>query len=147
MSNAPSTPTPATPKSGPSPARTFPFPGLVALAFLAELALGLATAGCDSDGHHAHDAGAIAAPTDLSATPVQGGVHLSWADRSDDEDGFMVMRKPGSAEWTELGLVAANTTSFHDTMVASGTTYHYFVHALRDQMASAPSNEVVITAP
>lgn len=37
-------------------------------------------------------ASAPAAPTVLAAAPLAGGAHLTWADNSDNETEFMVMR-------------------------------------------------------
>ncbi len=83
----------------------------------------------------------------LTATPLAGGVHLTWRDNSSDEDMFMIMKKEGSGAFTTLPSLPANTTQYHDTATRSGRTYTYMVHAMRGSDISDPSNEVMITIP
>ena len=88
-----------------------------------------------------------AAPTNLKAAPLGGGAHLTWKDNSTDEDGFMIMRKDGTAAYMMLTTVPFNTIAFHDAPLVSGTTYSYMVHAMKGDSLSAPSNEVMIKIP
>lgn len=93
-----------------------------------------------------------APPTELKATSVSGGVHLTWKDNSTDEMHFMVMRMMeghagAEAEMKEIGSVDANVTAYHDATVESGMTYMYTVAAMADGGGEADSNEVELVAP
>src|SRR5262245_52809052 len=87
--------------------------------------------------------GGPAAPTNLTAAPMGGGVHLTWTDNSDDEDGFDIERKvdQGNAAFATLDSVPFDSTIYHDAAVAPGTTYAYRVRAKRATSYSAYSNE------
>jgi hypothetical protein len=90
-----------------------------------------------------------AAPTTLKATALArgGGVDLSWADKSSNEDGFQVERKTGAAgTWQLLTFVGANTVKYSDTSTLSKTSYSYRVRAFNAAGVSAYSNEVTATA-
>jgi hypothetical protein len=110
--------------------------------------LAVLLAACGGESHH-HDMSqhALAAPTELSAMPANGGVHLAWRDNSSGEEEFMVVRKDASASWAAVGDTAADATSFHDASVARGVTYTYLVHAMRGADTSEPSNQVSVTVP
>ncbi len=56
-------------------------------------------------------------------------ITLSWADNSNDEDGFRIYRGLSSTTLTVFTTVGANVTSFNDTTVQSKTTYYYKVCA------------------
>ncbi len=113
-------------------------------AFVATAALVTA---CFDDGDHDHSGGALAAPTELAATPVAGAVHLTWKDNSDGELEFMVLRKSGAADWALVDSTAADATSYHDDSVAAETTYMYMVHAMAGSVSSEPSNVVSVMVP
>ena len=75
-----------------------------------------------------------------------GGVALAWTDKSNNEGGFLVERKTGSAgTWQSLVTLAANTTKYTDTTTVSRTAYYYRVHAYNIAGNSAGSNEVGVT--
>lgn len=84
----------------------------------------LTTVGCGEHGT------AIKAPSELTATALEGGAHLKWKDNSNDEASFMIERKVGGAEWRVLMEVAANMTQYHDGPLMAGTTYRYRVMAM-----------------
>ena len=88
-----------------------------------------------------------AAPTMLTAEALSGGAHLTWKDNSDNEEMFMINRKVGAGAYAQLTTVTFNTAQFHDAPLTSGTTYTYQVMAMKGEMVSDPSNEVVFTAP
>lgn len=94
-----------------------------------------------------HHDESLAAPTELTAAIVAGGVHLTWRDNSTAEDEFMVLRKDAASAWIAVGSSAANASSFHDTSVVRGTTYRYVVHAMRANTTSMPSNEILVAVP
>jgi uncharacterized repeat protein (TIGR01451 family) len=93
-------------------------------------------------------AGIPAAPSNLRATTVScNQVDLSWSDNSADERGFRIERKIGSSgTWSEIVRVAANTPSYKDTRLSSGTDYHYRLQALNEVGFSPYSNEAMATS-
>lgn len=103
------------------------------------LALPLTIAACGGD-----DA-APAAPTNLAASKLGTGIHITWTDNSDDEEEFMIMRKVGTAAYAQLTSVTFNTTQFHDDPVMPGMLYTYHVMAMNGAGTSQPSNEVTFT--
>ena len=89
------------------------------------------------------------APTQLTATPASGGLHLTWKDNSEDEMHFMVMRMMhdhGGAAMEPIATLDENTTEYHDANVESGMTYMYEVAAMND-VGESDSNEIEIAAP
>ncbi len=74
-----------------------------------------------------------AAPTGLAATfPAAAQARLAWTDAATTETAYRVERSPaGFAQWSLVsGLLAAGTTVFLDTSVATGSAYDYRVSAL-----------------
>jgi membrane-bound lytic murein transglycosylase len=86
----------------------------------------------------------LPAPSSLSANALSSSqINLSWSDNSTDETSFRVERSPnGTSSWDEIGIVAANTTSYSNTVLSSCTTYYYRVRAHRsgDNVYSSYSN-------
>lgn len=85
--------------------------------------------GSDADRRSA----SLSPPTNLLATALSSdAVRLTWEDNSDNEEGFSVERQGiGTAGFTEVAALGANTTSYIDSGLASSTTYKYRVRALR----------------
>jgi hypothetical protein len=90
-----------------------------------------------------------AAPTGLAAAPAPGGIRLSWADNTtdDDFDYFRVYRRLASAANDIAGatqVFAGRVTDWTDVIVTVGTEYRYWVRGV-DQSGnlSAPSDPVV----
>ncbi len=76
-------------------------------------------------------------PSNLTATPVSGSeVQLAWQDNSDNEDGFVVERKPYGGDalnWRQVADLGVNTTSYTDTDSVHGMIqYTYRVGAYRE---------------
>ncbi len=75
-------------------------------------------------------------PTNLTAYAGSADeVELSWQDNSDNEDGFVVERKPygGINEWYEVVDLAGNVTSYTDTDSLHGlVSYTYRVGAYKN---------------
>jgi hypothetical protein len=93
-----------------------------------------------------------AAPTGLTASGTTYGkgalvVYLRWQDNSSNETAFALFRKDSSGIWSQIGVVAANTTVYYDGGVAPNTTYSYRMRANNNTGASAWSNEVTVTTP
>jgi hypothetical protein len=89
-----------------------------------------------------------AAPTSLSAmAPSSSQVTISWADNSDDEDGFSIERCQGTgcSNFSEIGRVGADTLSFSNAGLAAGASYTYRVHAYNNGGDSDYSNTASAT--
>jgi probable HAF family extracellular repeat protein len=96
----------------------------------------------------------LAPPAFLSArVPAEGGggiegiSQLAWSDNSDNETAFAIWRKGAGSDWTRVGLVPPNSTTFTDRGLLPGTTYTYRVRATNNSGASAWSNEAALTTP
>lgn len=106
---------------------------------------GLATA-CGGD-DHADAAAPPAAPSNLQASEVAGGAHLTWSDNSDNEEHFMVLRKPqAGGEFDEVAMTTFDAEQYHDGSVTAGAAYVYKVVAMNGA-GEASSAEVSFTAP
>ncbi|MCC6421421.1 MAG: fibronectin type III domain-containing protein, partial [Gemmataceae bacterium] len=81
-----------------------------------------------------------APPRPVSAAGVPGGVHLTWADLSSEEDSFEVRRYTAGA-WAVVGTAGPGVTSFTDTAgLVPGTTYAYWLTSrLGDVVSYAPA--------
>jgi hypothetical protein len=87
------------------------------------------------------------APSSLVATAASASqVALSWTDTSQNESGFKIERRTQTSTYTQIGMVAANITSYTDTGLAAGTVYVYRVSSF-NAAGSAPSSEVTATTP
>jgi hypothetical protein len=88
------------------------------------------------------------APSNLTATiktKPSTQIVLNWTDRSNNETGFYVERSTnGGLTWTRQAQLSANSTTYNDTNVVSGTTYVYRVIAFNAQGLSPASNAVQI---
>lgn len=99
--------------------------------------------GCGSEEHGG--GGAVpAAPTNLAASKLGAGVHLTWVDNSDNEDEFMVMQKSGNAAYEDVTSLTFDTTQYHLEPVTAGTAYTFQIWAMNDGGHSM-SNEVTFT--
>ncbi|HWA70710.1 MAG TPA: fibronectin type III domain-containing protein [Polyangiaceae bacterium] len=111
-------------------------------------ALVLGIAGCGSDGmDHGTSADKVpAAPTELTATALSGGAHLTWKDNSDDEEHFMVLRRETGVEqdYKTITTLPFDTIQHHDGPLTTGSTYMYKVVAMNGA-GEAASNEVMVT--
>jgi subtilisin family serine protease len=88
-----------------------------------------------------------AAPSNLVATPSAGKITLTWTDNASNEMGFKLERSTDGVNFTQLGFLAANTTSFPNAGLASGVTYHYRIRAYDGPNHSAYSNVASATVP
>jgi hypothetical protein len=80
---------------------------------------------------------ATPAPTNLSATAVSGSqINLAWTDNTSDESEFRIERLADGATYTEIGVVAADVTTYADTSLSAATQYWYRVRAYN---ATGPS--------
>ena len=87
-----------------------------------------------------------AAPSDLGATAAGSTrIDLSWTDNADNEARFVLERSPDGTTWGTAATLDANTTTYSDTGLTPGTTYHYRVRAANDAGDSPYSNSVAVT--
>ncbi len=85
----------------------------------------------------------LAAPSNLSATPGENKIDLTWSDNSSLEDGFKIYRRLESeASFPEgaTATVGADATSYSDEAVSAGSSYVYQVIAFAGENVSEASN-------
>ncbi len=72
-----------------------------------------------------------AAPSGLTASATSSSrIDLSWRDNSNDEDGFVVERKPaGASTYSVIANLGTGASSYADQGLAAGSTYTYRVQA------------------
>lgn len=89
-----------------------------------------------------------AAPSNLAATPLGAGAHLTWKDNSIDESEFVIMRMRMGTDTalTEVGRIPFNGTAFHDEPIVAGATYMYKVVATNEN-GESESNQATFMAP
>jgi large repetitive protein len=81
-----------------------------------------------------------------ASSPTQ--VNLIWQDTSTAEDGFQIERRGGSsADYSQIGVIAANTTGYADTTVQSNTAYAYRVRAFNSTGTSSYTAEASVITP
>ena len=71
-------------------------------------------------------------------------ITLTWSDVT-TETGYRVQRSTDGVNWTTLGSVAANATSYVDGNLTPSTSYNYRVIAFNNAGDSAPSSAVAAT--
>ncbi len=74
------------------------------------------------------------APSNLEASTVsETQIDLAWADHSDNETGFEIMRAEGEMyAWEPVETVAADVQSYSDHSLEKGKYYHYILRAIND---------------
>jgi len=89
------------------------------------------------------------APSHLAAAATSAtGVRVTWWDMSNNETGFEIERKTGSAgAWARVRTTGANTSTVDDAGLAVSMTYFYRVRAVNGTGPSPYSNEVGVTTP
>jgi hypothetical protein len=95
------------------------------------------------------DPNALNAPSALSAIASPGAVNLTWADNSNNEDGFVVERAAKSKSMLTFSVLAtlpADSKSYSDTAVSARATYVYRVRGVKSSLLSDPSNQVQVRA-
>jgi hypothetical protein len=83
-------------------------------------------------------------PSNLTAaTTSSSRITLSWTDNICSELGFKIERSPDGVNFTQIGTVAANVTTYLDTGLTISTTYYYQVRAFSAQGDSNYSNVAI----
>lgn len=89
-----------------------------------------------------------ASPTNLTGTLVNNLVRLNWNDISNNESGFKIERKLLNGNFSVIGTVSANTTTYDDNSISTGQTYIYRVYSYNSAGNSASyTNEFSISIP
>jgi titin len=90
-----------------------------------------------------------AGPNNLDVYHVwSSAIDLKWADRSDDEAGFIIKMSADGEHFEEIGRVGANTTRFEAGGLAPHHHYWFRVKAFNANGESDHSNTVdVVTSP
>ena len=90
---------------------------------------------------------APAAPSNLLASATSSSsINLSWTDNATNEDNFRIFRSASSTgTYSLIATLGANTTSFTNTGLNSGTQYFYQVEAVNAAGSSARSNTASAT--
>ena len=84
----------------------------------------------------------LGSPTNLRITNSSSfNFTIEWDDNSSIESGFLIEKKIDSGSFLNLAEVAANSTSFTDTISAIGT-YSYRVRTKQNNYYSSYSNEI-----
>ena len=89
------------------------------------------------------------APADLIATAISPTrIDLSWTDNCYQETGYAVERSPdGVSDWTPIGTVNTDVTSYSDTAVVPESINYYRVQAYNDLGVSVYSNVAYAVTP
>ena len=88
-----------------------------------------------------------AAPEALTAqaqNPTE--VILTWQDKSDNEEGFLIYRT-SSGDWELAATLGPGSASYTDRTVQPNTKYYYVVYAYVGEIPSKESNMAEITTP
>lgn len=108
---------------------------------------GAVTTSGESGGTTAAASEPPAAPTDLTASLLDGGAHLTWKDAADDEDNFILEKKAGGdADFATVIELPFDSVTYHDVDVLAGTMYTYRVKAINTAGESL-SNEATLQIP
>ncbi|MGK7313465.1 MAG: fibronectin type III domain-containing protein [Candidatus Longimicrobiales bacterium M2_2A_002] len=86
------------------------------------------------------------APSGLTAVAASDtSIALSWTDNSSTETELRIERRTGTAAFTQVATVGANTGTFTDPGLEPATTYDYRVRACNPTGCSGPSDPASAT--
>ena len=88
-------------------------------------------------------------PVNLIGTVISANqIKLVWTDNSTNEKGFIVERKAGLGNYSEIGRTGVNETSFSDNSIITNTTHSYRVYSYNSTGSSLTySNEINFGPP
>lgn len=87
------------------------------------------------------------APANLTAAVSGPDLTLTWQDRSNDENDFVVERRSGTDSYQTVAVTEENATSYTDPGMPTGVVYYYRVHARNAVGDSDYSNEASAEVP
>ncbi len=87
------------------------------------------------------------APTNVSLTATPSSVTVTWLDLASNETGYRLERSANGGAFLLWINLPANTTSYTDTLVTTGSTYSYRLIANSTTGSSPPSSAPSITVP
>jgi hypothetical protein len=87
------------------------------------------------------------APANLTAAVTGSDLTLTWQDRSNDENDFVVERRSGTGSFQTIAVTRENATSYTDPGMPAGVVYCYRVHARNAVGDSDYSNEASAEVP
>ena len=86
------------------------------------------------------------APSGLVGNAVDfNTITLNWNDNSNNETGFEIYRRTGGGDFTVVGVVSSNTTTYEDDNLSGSTTYTYQVRAVNQNGGSTSGSTDVNT--
>ncbi|MBZ0184489.1 MAG: T9SS type A sorting domain-containing protein [Melioribacteraceae bacterium] len=87
----------------------------------------------------------INSPSNLEGTVQPGKINLTWEDKSNNENYFIIEReKAGLRSFEIIDSVQANVTNYSDELIESNTNYSYRVKAVNDNVESGYTNTLNI---
>jgi photosystem II stability/assembly factor-like uncharacterized protein len=88
----------------------------------------------------------IKAPANLKGIAISSSrIDLTWTDSSNNEEGFKVLRKSGTLDYTIIATLADNVVKYSDTALNPEETYSYKVYAFSANNTSVNSNSIDVT--
>jgi hypothetical protein len=73
------------------------------------------------------------APSGMGVDMItQTSMRLNWGDNATNEVGYVIYRSTDNVNFSFLTQIAANSTSFTDTLLSPGTTYFYQINAVSE---------------
>jgi len=90
---------------------------------------------------------ALTTPVNLAATKASAGsVNLNWLNNSESKLGFKIMRSTDNTTFTSITITNANSNSYTDKGLVSGTIYYYRIATVNESGISNYSNIASVTA-
>jgi hypothetical protein len=74
-------------------------------------------------------------------------VDVSWIDTVDGESGFKIERSTNGVSFSQIGLAAADATTYADLTAAAATTYWYRVRAYDGSGDGLAGGIATVTTP
>ncbi len=81
----------------------------------------------------------------LAVAKVAGKVDLSWDDKLNNENGFIIERKVEGGTYSKIAQLAANITTYEDKNVSDSTSYLYRIKVFNSIAESNFSGDVKVT--
>ncbi len=88
---------------------------------------------------------APAAPTGLTATAVKRVITLTWTDNATNETTYYVERAKGTGSFSRIATLAANATSYKQSVSAGTYTYRVRAFSTTTGLTSGYSNTATLT--